>query len=76
MRRQELAASGLILELDEGAVAKVPDTSLETMVRLRMIGRGLSINDFGVGYSFLEHLRQMFFNEIKLDTGLVHNMMQ
>nr|WP_253219495.1 EAL domain-containing response regulator [Pseudomonas chlororaphis] len=76
LRRHELSASGLILELDEGAMAKVPDTSLETMVRLRMLGCGLSINDFGVGYSSLERLRQMPFNEIKLDAGFVHNMMQ
>lgn len=76
LQRHELPASGLTLELDEGAMAKVPDTSLEAMVRLRMVGCGLSINDFGVGYSSLERLRQMPFNEIKLDAGFVHNMMQ
>ncbi|WP_281686885.1 EAL domain-containing protein [Pseudomonas citronellolis] len=76
LQRHELPASGLMFELTEGSLVKAPAASLESMVRLRMMGCGLSIDDFGVGYSSLERLCQMPFNEIKLDAGFVRNMMQ
>ncbi|MBU4634020.1 EAL domain-containing response regulator [Pseudomonas chlororaphis] len=76
LQRYELPASGLMLELTEGALVKVPVVSLENMVRLRMMGCSLAIDDFGVGYSSLERLCQMPFNEIKLDIGFTRNMMQ
>jgi EAL domain-containing protein (putative c-di-GMP-specific phosphodiesterase class I) len=40
------------------------------------MGCSLSIDDFGVGYSSLERLCQMPFNEIKLDAGFIRNMMR
>ncbi|EIM18904.1 EAL domain-containing protein [Pseudomonas chlororaphis] len=76
LQHHELPASGLMLELTEGALVRAPAASLENMVRLRMMGCGLSIDDFGVGYSSLERLCQMPFNEIKLDAGFIRNMMQ
>lgn len=76
LERHELSASGLIFELTEGALLKAPAAGMENMVRLRMMGCGLSIDDFGMGYSSLERLCQLPFNEIKLDAGFIRNMVQ
>lgn len=76
LERHELSASGLMFELTEGALIEASAASLENMVRLRMMGCGLSIDDFGIGYSSLDRLCQMPFNEIKLDAGFIRNMVQ
>lgn len=76
LQRHELHAGDIVLELTECSLIRSPAASLENMVRLRMMGCGLSIDDFGVGYSSLERLCQMPFNEIKLDAGFIRNMMQ
>lgn len=44
---------------------------METMSRLRMMGVGLSLDDFGSGYSELRSLYRMPFSEIKIDRAFV-----
>ena len=57
----------LTLELTESGLLEAPATSLENLVRLRMMGCRLSIDDFGAGFSSMQRLCQLPFNEIKLD---------
>lgn len=76
LKQHALPASGLQFELTEDGLLEAPAACLESMVRLRMMGCGLSIDDFGVGYSSLERLCQMPFNEVKLDGGFVRNMQE
>lgn len=76
LQRHSLPATGLTMGLTENALMQASAASLENMVRLRMMGCGLAIDDFGVGYSSLERLCQMPFNEIKLDASFIRNMMQ
>lgn len=47
---------------------------LETLTRLRLKHFRLSIDEFGTGYSSLTQLRDMPFDEIKIDRSLVHNL--
>ena len=54
--------------LDPGSI------SLENMVRLRMMGCGLSIDDFGGGYSSLQRLCSLPFNEIKIDAEFIRDL--
>lgn len=65
---------GLTFEITEGGVFKAPVVSLENLLRLRMLGCGLSIDDFGAGFSSLQRLCQLPFNEIKLDGAFVRNL--
>ena len=44
---------------------------LENLVRLRMQGLRLSIDDFGTGHSSLAQLRDVPFSELKIDRGFV-----
>uniref|UniRef100_UPI0039F69BFA EAL domain-containing response regulator n=1 Tax=Sulfuriferula sp. GW6 TaxID=3345112 RepID=UPI0039F69BFA len=47
-------------------------TSLEVLSRLRLRGFGLSIDDFGTGFSTMETLKRLPFTEIKIDRAFVH----
>ncbi|TPG79608.1 EAL domain-containing response regulator [Pseudomonas arsenicoxydans] len=68
---QKAHGSGLTFELTERSTLEMSSTTLENLVRLRMLGCRLSIDDFGSGYSSLQRLYQLPFNEIKLDSEFV-----
>ncbi len=63
----------IVLEVTEsqvmGADARVP---LEILTRLRLKRFHLSIDDFGTGHSSLAQLRDIPFDELKIDQGFVH----
>jgi EAL domain-containing protein (putative c-di-GMP-specific phosphodiesterase class I) len=71
----DLPGSGLMFELTETGLLEVPSASLERLTLLRLMGCGLSIDDFGAGFSSLQRLCQLPFNEIKLDAGFVRGVM-
>jgi EAL domain-containing protein (putative c-di-GMP-specific phosphodiesterase class I) len=66
--------ASLTFELTESGLLEAPATSLESLVRLRMMGCRLSIDDFGAGFSSLQRLCQLPFNEIKLDAEFVRTL--
>ena len=74
LARQGACGAGLTFELTESGLLEAPATSLESLVRLRMMGCRLSIDDFGAGFSSLQRLCQLPFNEIKLDADFVRNL--
>ncbi|RON67330.1 EAL domain-containing protein [Pseudomonas fluorescens] len=74
LARHAAPGSGLTFELTESGLLEAPATSLESLVRLRMMGCRLSIDDFGAGFSSLQRLCQLPFNEIKLDADFVRNL--
>ena len=45
--------------------------SLETLARLRMKGFGLSIDDYGTGFSSMQQLTRVPFNKLKIDQVFV-----
>lgn len=68
--------SSLTFELTESGLLQAPETSLECLFRLQMMGCRLSIDDFGTGFSSLQRLFQLPFNEIKLDAGFIQALAQ
>lgn len=64
----------LTFELTESGLLEAPAVSLENLVRLRIMGCRLSIDDFGAGFSSLQRLCQLPFNEIKLDAEFVRGL--
>jgi EAL domain-containing protein (putative c-di-GMP-specific phosphodiesterase class I) len=68
-----LSPQKVVLEVTEsqvmGADARVP---LEILTRLRLKRFHLSIDDFGTGHSSLAQLRDIPFDELKIDQGFVH----
>jgi EAL domain-containing protein (putative c-di-GMP-specific phosphodiesterase class I) len=66
--------SQLSLELTETATMQDPTASMDILTRLRVKGIGLSLDDFGTGFSSLTRLYQMPFDEMKIDKSLVMNV--
>ncbi len=74
----ELLTSGispneLILEVTESKLMKDYSLVLDMLTRLRLRRVNLSIDDFGTGHSSMAQLRDIPFNELKIDKGFVHS---
>ncbi|HEX5783502.1 MAG TPA: EAL domain-containing response regulator, partial [Burkholderiaceae bacterium] len=61
----------IVLEVTESRLAHDLRAPLEILMRLRLRRFGLSIDDFGTGHSSLAQLRDMPFDELKIDQGFV-----
>jgi EAL domain-containing protein (putative c-di-GMP-specific phosphodiesterase class I)/CheY-like chemotaxis protein len=70
---KSLDCRNIILEVTESAATTDIGHSLENLSRLRMKGFGLSIDDYGTGYSSLQQLARIAFTEIKLDQSFIKN---
>lgn len=62
----------LVLEVTESRLMTNALAALDILTRLRLKHVGLSIDDFGTGHSSLAQLRDIPFDELKLDKGFVH----
>ena len=71
LKRHGTAGAGLTFELTECGLVQAPQTSIKNLVRLRMMGCCLAIDDFGAGFSSLQRLCVLPFTEIKLDAEFV-----
>jgi EAL domain-containing protein (putative c-di-GMP-specific phosphodiesterase class I)/FixJ family two-component response regulator len=72
MAELRLPPERLVLEVTESQLITDPITLLDIGVRLRLKRIGLAIDDFGTGYSSLAQLRDVPFDELKIDRGFVH----
>ena len=68
----EVNPADIVLEVTESRLMKDPLKSLDILARLRLKRFSLSIDDFGTGYSTLSQLRDIPFDELKIDRGFVH----
>jgi EAL domain-containing protein (putative c-di-GMP-specific phosphodiesterase class I) len=62
----------IVLEVTESKLVKDSRIPLEVLTRLRLKRFRISIDDFGTGHSSLAQLRDMPFDELKIDRGFVH----
>jgi len=67
-----IAPSTVTFEVTEGQVMKRLSTVLDVLTRLRLKRFRLSVDDFGTGHSSLAQLRDLPFEELKIDRGFVH----
>ena len=61
----------LEIEVTETAVLAEEDEVRRNMARLHEIGLKIALDDFGVGYSSLSHLRLFPFDKLKIDRAFV-----
>jgi EAL domain-containing protein (putative c-di-GMP-specific phosphodiesterase class I) len=71
VRSAGLSPRHVILELTESAMIENLGATLENLARLRMRGFGLSIDDYGTGFSSMKQLEQVPFTELKIDYSFV-----
>jgi EAL domain-containing protein (putative c-di-GMP-specific phosphodiesterase class I)/FixJ family two-component response regulator len=69
-----VAPGDLILEVTESRLMNDPRASLDVLTRLRLKRISLSMDDFGTGHSSLAQLRDIPFDEFKIDRGFVHGV--
>lgn len=67
-----VAHASLVLEVTESRLMKDLRAPLDILTRLRLKRIGLSIDDFGTGHSSLAQLRDIPFDELKLDRSFVN----
>lgn len=67
-----LRPENLVLEVTESRLMKNHLAALDILTRLRLKRISLSIDDFGTGHSSLAQLRDIPFDELKIDRGFVH----
>lgn len=68
-----LEPAHVTFEVTESTAVREEGPTLENLSRLRMKGFGLSIDDYGTGYSSMERLARIPFTELKIDQGFVKN---
>jgi EAL domain-containing protein (putative c-di-GMP-specific phosphodiesterase class I) len=61
----------MILEITETAAMTNVGPALENLTRLRMHGFGLSVDDYGTGFSSLQQLTRVPYSELKVDQSFV-----
>ncbi|WP_152224197.1 EAL domain-containing protein [Pseudomonas sp. SCB32] len=71
LRRLDARLRNITFELTETGLLQAPAISLDNLLRLRLLGCGLAIDDFGSGHSTLQRLLELPFTELKLDGSLV-----
>ena len=73
VRSCDLEPRHIVLEVTESAATTQVGKALENLARLRMKGFGLSIDDYGTGYSSMQQLTRIAFTELKIDQSFVMN---
>jgi len=67
-----VAPQQVVLEVTESRLMQDTQAALEILSRLRLKRFHLSIDDFGTGHSSLAQLRDIPFDELKIDQSFVH----
>lgn len=72
LEKSGLRAEQVVLEITESSVVANLGTALGILARLRLKGFGLSIDDYGTGFSSMQQLARIPFTELKVDRSFVH----
>jgi diguanylate cyclase (GGDEF)-like protein len=67
----QFPASRLMLEITESSIGEDPGTVRRCIEALRSRGIGISIDDFGVGYSSMSQLLELPIDELKVDKSFI-----
>ena len=71
MARYGLLPGYLTFEMTESSILDFDAAFIERLVRLRMLGFGLAVDDYGTARSNLQPLARLPFSELKIDRAFV-----
>ncbi|USH01236.1 EAL domain-containing response regulator [Grimontia kaedaensis] len=69
-KARDIDKARVVLEITEEYALKSAE-QMESLNRLRIRGYGLSLDDFGTGFTNLQQLRSLPFTEVKIDRTLI-----
>jgi diguanylate cyclase (GGDEF)-like protein len=75
LRRHQVPADGLCLEVTESSIMGDPRRSTATLAAIRDLGVTLAVDDFGTGQSSLAYIKRLPVGEIKIDKSFVLSML-
>ncbi len=74
IKRHGVEPPSLELELTEGILVNNPTIAKRKLAALKELGFGLSLDDFGTGFSSIGYLRQFPFDRLKVDRSFVREI--
>jgi diguanylate cyclase (GGDEF)-like protein/PAS domain S-box-containing protein len=74
LRRYDLPASDLTLEITEGSFVVAGSMRDAVLTQLSAMGVRIAIDDFGVGFTSLAYLTQLPVDDVKIDESFVNAM--
>jgi diguanylate cyclase (GGDEF)-like protein/PAS domain S-box-containing protein len=74
LEETQLSPGSLRLEVTESSVIADAPGAVKTMRELGRLGVGLHMDDFGVGYSSLQYLRNFPFDTLKIDRSFIREI--
>ena len=75
LAQHEVPPQHLRLEVTETVIMSDPDRIIATLMSLRTLGVGLSLDDYGTGLSSLGYLRLLPVDELKIDRSFVRDLL-
>jgi EAL domain-containing protein (putative c-di-GMP-specific phosphodiesterase class I) len=76
LRESEVPAQQLVFDVTESSSIEARDLMLDVFTRLRILGVGLTLDNFGTGVSSLTELYRLPFSEIKVDQTLMADVVR
>ncbi|MDY6948444.1 MAG: EAL domain-containing response regulator, partial [Pseudomonadota bacterium] len=67
-----LTPDQIVIEITESSLVTRLAMALSVLAQLRLRGFGLSIDDYGTGFSSMQQLARIPFTELKIDRSFVH----
>ncbi len=74
LARSGLPANHLELEITEGLLLGTAEQAIATLLQLKNLGVGVSIDDFGTGFSSLSYLKSLPIDSVKIDRSFVRDI--
>jgi EAL domain-containing protein (putative c-di-GMP-specific phosphodiesterase class I) len=74
LSNHDVPGSRITFELTESVAMADPTLAMDVLLRLRVSGIGLAIDDYGTGFSTLKQLYQLPFDELKIDRTFVDDL--
>lgn len=74
LERNDLDPEDLYIEITESGAMRNAELSLMTLRKLSAAGVRISLDDFGVGYSSLSHLKRFPVQELKVDRSFISDI--
>ena len=72
--RHQLPEGALMLEITENIAMRDPEFSQQRIAELHRLGVKVAIDNFGIGYANLLHLKHLEASELKIDRAFINSL--